>query len=130
LEDINLCREDQEMACTQAGGTWNTCGSGCGSPICVNTDGTLQTEMSNNEVTCTSVCFETCDCPNQAWNGTTCVDYTEFYTACEESDNEMITVEEDSCQQVQSRTSFLFIALALFFSGLYRRLSFAKAQSK
>ena len=127
LEDISLCSEDREMACTQAGGTWNTCGSSCGPTICVNADGSLQTEMNHDEAGCTAVCFETCDCPDQAWNGTACVDYADFYTACEESDNEMTTAEEDSCQQVQSRTSFLFMALALLFFGLYRRFSFAQA---
>ncbi len=88
VEEVTLCIEDQEIACGEEGGEWDTCRSDCNEEICATTDGDLQVETTGE---CTTGCLVTCICPNQVWNGSTCVDYQDFYPACEESAGEETT---------------------------------------
>ena len=144
IEEVTLCIEDQETACGEVGGEWETCGSDCIEDICATADGDLQIESTG---ICNDVCVETCICPNQVWNGITCVDYQDFYPACEESaggettggetaggqtagetaSGEMnqsedgVIVEESSCQQLNSKASLWFFMLGFLLLNAYRR---------
>ena len=88
LEEITLCIEDQEIACGDAGGQWETCGSACDHQNCTTADGALDIF---EEGPCADVCVETCLCPNQVWNGQACVDYEEVYPSCDELNGEETT---------------------------------------
>ena len=146
-EEVTLCIEDQEIACGEQGGEWETCGSDCENEICVTVDGDLQVEATGR---CTSGCVRTCLCPNQVWNGSACVTYEEIYPSCEETaggemvagetaggemvatggettSDEMsengVIVEESSCEQLNSKASLWLFMLGFLLLNTYRRFA-------
>lgn len=80
-----------DLICKNTGGTWNSCGSGCGPATCANPEpGPI----------CNTACVALCQCPpaSPLWDTAQgCVPHTAFATMAGDNDGDGYTVADGDC---------------------------------
>ena len=84
--------EDEQIACEDAGQTWDDCGSACG-PECVNSDGSLG-DFSD---ACIDLCVPQCDCDDGLWDGFACQPASSLLPLCPGQEEPITSVDERIC---------------------------------